>query len=135
MPLSTSASSSFLQYQYLNCFFRFSISLCSKPLKLYCCLHLHPQPAVSPAAPRIALLQQPLDQWAESSLSFAFVIHLKAPIFQWHDPRAFSSCDCAPSPYCSVPRDFSTLLGYSIVPCAESLWCFLMENLPEKWNL
>lgn len=43
-------------------------------------------------------------------------------------PVALSSCSHVPSPYCIVPRDFSALLGYCIVPCAGCLWCFLMEN-------
>lgn len=87
-----------------------------------------PPPAVSPAAPCIALLQQPPDYWAESSLIFSFVKYLKAHVFQWHCPT--------PSPsskhtlHCIVlsPGTFFMLLGYHPVPCNECLRCFLMEN-------
>lgn len=96
-------------------------------LEPYCCLHLHPH---------LLLFHQLLHvqhcsnshQINGQKVHLFFLWDLKTHIFQWHGPTALSSCNCTPSPYCAVPRDFSTLLEYYIVPCAECLRCFLMQN-------
>lgn len=127
--LSTPISSYFPQYQYLHWLFQFRhLSLFQLISNSTAALTSSP-PAVSPAAPCIALLQQPPDYWAESSLIFSFVKYLKAHVFHCLCPTPCpSSKHTLHCTALSPGTFFSMLLGYRTVPCNECFRCFLMEN-------
>lgn len=125
MPLLTSVSSHILQYQYLHCLFRFRhlpvFQTISNSTAVFtriptsCCFTNCSTCSIAPTATTLM----------GRKFAYFFICNTSESSYL---PVALSSCSHVPSPYCIVPRDFSALLGYCIVPCAGCLWCFLMEN-------